>query len=72
MLEVVLGIGLLIVVGGFAYMSAHMVEEKKQGKRIPLPWEKEKEMGYGAGSYSRKPAKKAKKKKKTAMKKKKK
>jgi len=71
MLEVVLGIGLLIVVGGFAYMSAHMVEEKKQGKRIPLPWEKEKDMGYGMG-YSKKPAKKAKKKKKTAMKKKKK
>ena len=23
----------------FCYMSVHLVEEKKQKKRIPLPWE---------------------------------
>jgi hypothetical protein len=24
----------------FAYMSSHLVSEKKAGKTIPLPWEK--------------------------------
>ena len=24
----------------FCYMSAHMVEERKRGKTIPLPWER--------------------------------
>lgn len=27
--------------GFFAYMSSHLVSEKKAGHRIPLPWEKE-------------------------------
>ena len=71
MLEIIVGIIVIIVMGVFAYMSAHMVEEKKKGKKIPLPWEKEEKMGYGKG-YSKKPMKKVKKAKKPAMKKKKK
>jgi hypothetical protein len=32
---------LLCIVGAlFVYISSHMVEEKKRGKYIPLPWEK--------------------------------
>lgn len=31
---------LLVGMFFFAYMSAHMVEERKRGKTIPLPWEK--------------------------------
>ena len=70
--EPALGLFILIVMGFFAYMSAHLVSERKAGKRIPLFWEKkEKDMGYGKG-YSKKPMKKAKKAKKPAMKKKKK
>tara|TARA_B100000900_G_scaffold157627_1_gene133948 strand:+ start:303 stop:425 length:123 start_codon:yes stop_codon:yes gene_type:complete len=40
-MEILVGILVVSVAGFFAYMSTHMVEEKKQGKRIPLPWEKE-------------------------------
>ena len=34
-------IGTLLVLGSglFAYMSGHMVEEQKRGKRIPFFWE---------------------------------
>ena len=71
MLEVLIGLPVLLVMGLFAYVGIHMSEEKRQGKSLPMFWEKEKDMGYGMG-YSKKPAKKAKKKKKTAMKKKKK
>tara|TARA_R100001510_G_C7593842_1_gene162674 strand:- start:633 stop:893 length:261 start_codon:yes stop_codon:yes gene_type:complete len=71
--EPALGLFILIVMGFFAYMSAHLVSERKAGKQIPTFWEKEEDMGYGAGSYSKKPAKKkAKKAKKSTMKKKKK
>lgn len=52
----------------FAYMSSHLVSERKAGKQLPLFWEKitkkkEKEMGYGKGypKKAKKPAKKAKK-----------
>jgi hypothetical protein len=31
---------LLIASGIFAYMSAHITEEQRKGKRIPLFWEK--------------------------------
>ena len=34
------GILLLIFMAWFAYVSSHMVSEKKAGKYIPLPWEK--------------------------------
>tara|TARA_B100000927_G_scaffold268973_1_gene244098 strand:+ start:390 stop:584 length:195 start_codon:yes stop_codon:yes gene_type:complete len=34
------GILLLILMAWFAYVSSHMVSEKKAGKHIPLLWEK--------------------------------
>tara|TARA_Y100001937_G_scaffold101293_1_gene138916 strand:- start:480 stop:602 length:123 start_codon:yes stop_codon:yes gene_type:complete len=40
-MEILVGILIVSVAGFFAFMSAHLVEEKKQGKRLPLPWEKE-------------------------------
>lgn len=40
MIQTFFGIVLLIVMGMFTYMSAHMVDEQKKGKYIPLPWEK--------------------------------
>lgn len=68
MLENILGILLLIIMALFAYMSSHLVSERKAGKQLPLFWEKitkkkEKEMGYGKGypKKAKKPAKKAKK-----------
>ena len=64
----VLGVITLSIMGFFAYMSAHLVAERKAGKQIPMFWEKkEKKMGYGKG-YSKKPAKKAKMAKKPAKK----
>ena len=40
-MEILVGILIVSIAGFFAFMSAHLVEEKKQGKRLPLPWEKE-------------------------------
>jgi len=43
MIEVInfiLGVVLLIGAFFFAYMSSHLVSEKKAGRTIPLPWEK--------------------------------
>ena len=40
-LETAIGVILCIGAGAFAYVSSHMVEEKRQGKRIAFPWEKE-------------------------------
>ena len=34
-----IGIVLCIVGAWFCYMSSHIVEEEKRGKKIPLPWE---------------------------------
>lgn len=68
MLEIFIGVLVLVVMAVFVYMSAHIVEEKKKGKQLPMFWEKkEKKMGYGKG-YSKKPAKKAKMVKKPAKK----
>jgi len=36
----ILGAVLSVVMLFFAYMSSHLVSEKKAGKTIPLPWEK--------------------------------
>ena len=41
MLENIVGVIICIGAGAFAYVSSHMVEEKRQGKRIAFPWEKE-------------------------------
>ena len=68
--EPTLGVLFIIIMGLFAYMSSHLISERKAGKQLPMFWEKkEKEMGYGKG-YSKKPAKKAKMVKKPAKKKK--
>ena len=43
MMEVInfiLGVVLIVVMFFFAYMSSHLVSEKKAGHTIPLPWEK--------------------------------
>jgi len=42
-MEVFLGILVITVAGFFAYMSGHLVEESKKGKKIPLPWEEKEE-----------------------------
>ena len=42
-MEVFLGILVITVAGFFAYMSGHVVEESKKGKKIPLPWEEKEE-----------------------------
>ena len=70
-MNIIIGIIVFIAMALFVYVGLHISEEKKQGKDLPLFWEKEKKMGYGKG-YSKKPMKKVKKAKKPAMKKKKK
>ena len=70
-LNIIFGIVFLAILAVFAYAGLHISEEKRQGKNLPMFWEKEKKMGYGKG-YSKKPMKKVKKAKKPAMKKKKK
>lgn len=40
LIEMLVGIVLVIAGFFFAYMSSHLVSEKKAGKSIPLPWEK--------------------------------
>ena len=70
-LNIIIGIIVVITMAFFVYIGLHINEEKRQGKGLPLFWEKEKKMGYGKG-YSKKPIKKVKKAKKPAMKKKKK
>ena len=42
-LEFIFNLGLIVVMAFFAYMSSHLVSEKKAGKTIPLPWEKKHE-----------------------------
>ena len=39
-LNFIIGVVLIVVMFFFAYMSSHLVSEKKAGKTIPLPWEK--------------------------------
>lgn len=38
--ELLFGFCLVVAAFFFAYMSSHMVSEKKAGKTIPLPWER--------------------------------
>ena len=40
LIEMLIGIVFTIAAFLFAYMSSHLVSEKKAGKNIPLPWEK--------------------------------
>lgn len=41
-MEIILGIFVVFVAGIFAYGSFHVAEEQRQGKRIPLIWERKK------------------------------
>ena len=45
----IIGIIVIAFMGFIAYMSSHMVSEKKAGHRIPLPWES-KDKSYGVSS----------------------
>lgn len=58
MIEVInfiLGVVLLIGAFFFAYMSSHLVSEKKAGHTIPLPWEKKhKSFGVSTGEQNSK------------------
>ncbi len=40
-LQFFIGIALTLGAFFFAYMSSHLVSEKKAGKQIPLPWERD-------------------------------
>jgi DMSO/TMAO reductase YedYZ heme-binding membrane subunit len=40
MIEYIVTGAVLLVMMFVAYMSSHIVSEKKAGKTIPLPWEK--------------------------------
>lgn len=39
-LEMLFGIVVIFVFALIAYLSVHIAEEQKQGKIIPLPWER--------------------------------
>ena len=39
-LEMLFGMAAVFAFAFIAYMSVHIVEEEKQGKIIPLPWER--------------------------------
>jgi hypothetical protein len=61
MIETIAGIVIVIGAGFFAFMSSHIVSEKKAGKTIPLPWEKKRlnnnspDMGTGKFDKQRVP-----------------
>ena len=38
-MDILFGIIMFVFAGMFCYMSCHVVEEERQGKRIRLPWE---------------------------------
>ena len=44
MIDYIVGIVFCVIAFGFAYMSSHIIAERKAGKFIPLPWEKKKEI----------------------------
>ena len=39
-MEYIIGIIFCTFGAWFAYMSCHVIEEERQGRQIPLPWEK--------------------------------
>ena len=43
MINTIVGIIFTVIAFGFAYMTSHMISERKAGKQIPLPWEKKDE-----------------------------
>ena len=38
----IFGLMMLVGMGSLCYMAIHIEEERRQGKYIPLPWEKKK------------------------------
>ena len=67
-LSIIFAVVVLTAMGVLCYIGVHIAQEQKEGKWIPLPWEKEKKMYHIKGKKKKKPMKK----KKPAMKKKKK
>jgi len=52
---------ILVVMTFFAYMSSHLVSEKKAGHTIPLPWERKNEKQSVDGKRSKNDGKGSKK-----------
>ena len=67
-LSIIFGVVVLTAMGVLCYIGVHIAQENREGKWIPLPWEKGKKMYHIKGKKKKKPMKK----KKPAMKKKKK
>ena len=44
MIDYIVGTVVCIIAFGFAYMSSHIIAERKAGKFIPLPWEKKEQI----------------------------
>ena len=44
MINTIVGIIFTVIAFGFAYMTSHIIAERKAGKHIPLPWEKKEEI----------------------------
>lgn len=40
-LDYIIAVPLIVIAAFFCYISSHMVQEKKEGKRLPLFWEKD-------------------------------
>lgn len=40
-MDIIIGIIVVSVAGIFAYGSCHVAEEQRQGKRIPMIWERD-------------------------------
>ena len=61
MIENIFAFVLVLLAGLFAYMSSHIIAERKAGKHIPLPWEKKRlnnnspDMGTGKFDKQRVP-----------------
>jgi len=53
MTNTVIGILLVIGSGFFAYMTSHIIAERKANKTIPLPWEKGRNPDLGEGKFDK-------------------
>ena len=41
-MEILFGIIFCLVAGLFAFMTSHIIQEEREGRIIPLPWERKK------------------------------
>jgi hypothetical protein len=48
-------IGILLVIGSamFAFMTNHIIAERKANKTLPLPWEKGRNPDLGKGKFDK-------------------